>query len=75
MCIRDSYVYVANFMDVTVSVIQTVDNTVIATVTVGAGAFGVAISPNGNYVYVTRPGADTVSVIQTSDNTIAPCLG
>ena len=41
-------------------------NTVAATVTVGSGPEGVAITPNGNYAYVTNSGGTTVSVINTA---------
>ena len=47
----------------TVSVIDTATNTVIATITVGDGPVGVALSPNGNRLYVSNSGDNTVYVI------------
>ena len=64
-----SFVYVAN-QNGTVSVIQTSDNTVVATVDVGSEPFGVAVTPDGSHAYVTNSDDGTVSVIQTSDNTV-----
>jgi YVTN family beta-propeller protein len=62
--------YISNYGDNTVSVIDTSDNTVVATVPVGSGPFGVAVNPDGTRAYVTNIGDNTVSVIDTSDNTI-----
>ncbi len=60
--------------DLTVSVIDTTTNTVIATVTVTAAVstndpVGVAVHPDGNTVYVTNGDDDTVTVIDTATNT------
>jgi YVTN family beta-propeller protein len=54
----------------TVSVINTANNKVIATIPVGDGTFGVAVSPDGSRVYVTNNDAETVSVIDTATNTV-----
>src|SRR3989338_3703956 len=66
------FAYVTNFGDVpgTVSVINTADNTVTATVPVGSGPFGVAAHPAVSFVYITNFGDDTVSVIDTSNNAV-----
>jgi YVTN family beta-propeller protein len=53
-----------------VSVIQTSDNTVVATVAVGDFPQGAAVTPDGAFAYVTNYFSDNVSVIQTSDNTV-----
>jgi len=45
-------------------------NSVTATVTVGSGPEGVAITPNGEYAYVTNEGGTTLSVINTATNTV-----
>ena len=50
--------------------INTEDNTVSATVTVGSGPDGVAITPDGLSAYVAN-GGSTVSVINTEDNTVS----
>jgi YVTN family beta-propeller protein len=62
--------YVTNALSNNVSVIQTSDNTVVATVAVGDVPRGVAVTPDGAVVYVTNGGSDNVSVIRTSDNTV-----
>ena len=70
-----SSAYVANRGDETVSVIQTSDNTVVDTISVGYDpSWGVAVTPNGDYVYVTNWEDGIVSVIQTSDNTVVDTI-
>jgi YVTN family beta-propeller protein len=69
-----TYAYVANFGSNTVSVIRAADNTVIATVNVGARPTGVAATPNGAFVYVTNYDSHNVSVIRTSDNTVVATI-
>src|SRR5208283_2313119 len=49
-----TFAYVANFAGNNVSVIATATNTVVATVPVGNGPAGVAITPNGTRAYVTN---------------------
>ena len=63
-------VYVTNFNDNTVSVIDGSNNTVTATVTVGSTPWGVAVNPSTNTVYVTNSNDNTVSVIDGSNNTV-----
>ena len=46
--------YVANFTGNFVSVIDTATNTVTATVPVGDGPFGVAVTPDGHHAYVAN---------------------
>ena len=58
----------------TVSVINTATNVVIATITVGVGPWGVAVSPNGSRVYVANSFSRTVSVINTSTNTVVATI-
>jgi YVTN family beta-propeller protein len=53
-----------------VSVIDTVSNTVIATIPVSGGTSGVAVSPDGSKVYVANSGTNSVSVIATASNTV-----
>jgi len=63
-------IYVTNGNSNTVSIIQTSNNMVIATVTVGSGSSGVAITPDGQHAYVANNTGITVSVIETSSNTV-----
>jgi YVTN family beta-propeller protein len=64
--------YVTNSLGNTVSVIDTGDNTVIATVPVGYYPYGIAVTPDGKYVYVANCGgqSETLSVIDAASNTV-----
>src|SRR5438105_163041 len=63
--------YITNRDANTVSVIDTVSNTVTATVTVGGSPNGVAVTPDGAHVYVANGSDGTVSVIATATNTVS----
>lgn len=63
--------YVANFGTNTVSVIDTLTNTVASNITVGSLPSGIAITPTGDRVFVTNTGDNTISVIDTNSNTAA----
>ena len=68
------YAYIPN-QDGIVSVLDTANNTVTATVNVGNEPSGVAVSPDGTKVYVANSGSypsykGTVSVIDTANNTV-----
>jgi YVTN family beta-propeller protein len=63
---------VANGGSDSVSVINTSNNTVVDTVTVGSGPDGVAVSPDGSRVYVTNNFGDSVSVIDAGLPVTAP---
>jgi YVTN family beta-propeller protein len=54
------------------AVIQTSDNTVADTVSLGSydGSGGGTVLPDGKYVYIANKDRDSVSVLQTSDNTV-----
>jgi len=43
---------------------------VFATIPVGAGPFGVAITPDGTRAYVTNDSSNTVSVVDISNNSV-----
>ena len=60
-------VYVANSADGTVSVIQTTTDSVIDTISLGAGTQpdGLAVTPDGKQLFVADMGNGTVSVINT----------
>lgn len=66
--------YVGNFKDNTVSAIDTDAGTVVATVPVGAGPHGMAVSPDGRNVYVSGDLASTVSVIDTASDRVAQTI-
>ena len=72
-----SKVYVGDeipFVGGTVSVIDTVTNTVIATIPVGLIPEGVAVTPDGSKVYVTSIETNTVSVVDTATNTVSATI-
>ena len=54
--------------------IDTATNTVVATVTVGTGPVGVAVTPDGKHAYVTNVVPNTVSVIDTATNTVVATI-
>jgi YVTN family beta-propeller protein len=58
-------IYVGNFKDNTVSVIDADAGTVVATVPVSAGPHGMAITQDGRTVYVSGDGSSSVDVIDT----------
>jgi YVTN family beta-propeller protein len=64
-----AFAYVVN-LSRTVSVIDTLTNTVADTVPVGDFPVGVAITPDGAFAYVTNALSNTVSVIDTATNTV-----
>src|SRR5437588_506072 len=64
------FAYINNEDSNDVSVIDISTNTVAATVPVGAGPVGVAVTPDGTAVYVANNGENTVSVIDTRTNTV-----
>jgi YVTN family beta-propeller protein len=73
------YAYVSNLGAGSVSVIDTATDTVLTTITVGAGPAGVAVRPDGARAYVVNSSAGSVSVIDTATSmvltTVASSLG
>lgn len=65
-----SYAYISNSGSNNVSVINTVTNTVVATLSVGSGPHGVCVRQDGKSVYVANSSSNNVSVINTATNTI-----
>ncbi|MBI2569922.1 MAG: hypothetical protein HYV63_23200 [Candidatus Schekmanbacteria bacterium] len=68
--------YVANFGDGTVSAIDLSYGApvVLSSLAVGAGPYGVALTPNDTYLLVASSGSDSVSVIQTSTWTVSTTI-
>src|SRR5436190_1113554 len=58
-----NFIFVINYSDDTVSVIDGATQTVTATIEVGKNPVAVAVNPITNVVYVTNESRDTVSVI------------
>jgi YVTN family beta-propeller protein len=67
-------VYVGNFADNTVSVVDTADNKVVATVPVAAGPHGMAITADGRTVYVTGDASSSMSVIDTAADKVVKTI-
>jgi len=71
---KTNYAYVANNSANTVSVINTSNNTLAKTITVGTAPFGVAVNQAGTYAYVTNQTSNNVSVISTSTNSVVATI-
>ncbi|MBS1524807.1 MAG: beta-propeller fold lactonase family protein [Bacteroidetes bacterium] len=69
------FAYVDNYGSNNVSVIATVNNTVVATIPVGTNPWGVAVSPDNSRVYVTNQGSNNVSVINTATRSVIATIG
>ena len=63
-----SYLYVTNYGDDTVSVISLADFTVSKTISVGNGPYGISVTPSGAFVYVVNQLDGTVSVIDADSD-------
>uniref|UniRef100_UPI000A783B81 YncE family protein n=1 Tax=Methanosarcina mazei TaxID=2209 RepID=UPI000A783B81 len=68
------FAYITNGGSNNVSVIDTVNNTVIAVVDVGSDPFGVAVAPDGTKVYVANMGSNNISVIDTATNSVTDTI-
>ena len=69
--VASPFAYIPNFGSGNVSVIDTATDTVVATVAVGVGPFGIAVSADATRAYVTNSGSSSVSVIDAASNTVA----
>ena len=76
LCVADPFAYITNYLDNTVSVIDTATDTVVDKfkgLSGGTlGPWGVAINPRGNQIYVSQPyfrsalgGGDQLAVVKT----------
>ncbi len=70
-----THLYVTNNLDNTVSVINTTDNKVIATINVGSAPTGIAYNPANKKAYVVNKGDNTVSVIDTGNHLVVGTIG
>ncbi|MGI9191242.1 MAG: beta-propeller fold lactonase family protein, partial [Chitinophagaceae bacterium] len=68
------YAYIVNRTSNNVSVLNTNNNSVIATIPVGTYPSGIAVSPNGQHAYVTNDQSNSVSVINTTSNTVVATI-
>jgi YVTN family beta-propeller protein len=63
-------VFVTNYLDNSVSVIDTRTQKLIATIPVGVNPRGIATTPSGDAIYVTNVGEGTVSIIDSATLTV-----
>ena len=63
-------VFVTNYLDNSVSVIDTRTQKLIATIPVGINPRGIAITPSGDAIYVTNVHDGTVSIIDSATLTV-----
>ncbi|CAH1194081.1 40-residue YVTN family beta-propeller repeat-containing protein [Candidatus Nitrotoga sp. BS] len=64
------YAYITNYGSNNVSVIDTANDTVLATIAVGYGPYGVTVSPDATRVYVANYVSSSVSVIDATTNSV-----
>ena len=69
-----SLVYVSNYLNGTVTPINTATNTAGTPIAVGANPYGIAMTPDGTTVYVANNNGNTVSVINTATNTVTATI-
>jgi len=69
-----AYAYITNQQSNTVSVVNTITNTVVSTIPVGQAPTGAAASPDGTKVYITNQGDNSISVINTLTNKVISVL-
>lgn len=67
-------VYVGNFKDNTVSVLDSATHSVVATIPVAAGPHGMALTRDGRWLFVSSDGSTKVNVIDTSINQVTNAL-
>ncbi len=70
VALAQPYAYVANISGNSLSVVNTGNNTVAATVSMPASPSGLAVTPDGTRVYVACQGANTVAVLSTATNSV-----
>ena len=68
------YAFFPNTNTASVTVIDTVDNSVAGTVAVGTSPGGVAVSPDGRKAYVANRGSNTLSVIDVETLSVTATL-
>lgn len=66
--------YASCHNDGVVKIIDIASKSIIASVTVGTGPIGIAVTPDGSYLYVANSGSDTVSVIDLATNLVTAII-
>ncbi len=62
--------YIPNYRDNNVSVVDLNTNSIIQTIAVGSGPWGVAVRPDGKKVYIINRDSHDVNVIDVASNTV-----
>ncbi|MCX7944303.1 MAG: beta-propeller fold lactonase family protein [Deltaproteobacteria bacterium] len=70
----ESRLYVSNWGDNTVSVVDLNLMSVIANINVGKNPEGIVMSPDGRFIYVANSDTDDISVIDTSKNQVTDVI-
>jgi YVTN family beta-propeller protein len=68
------YAYVSSLASNNLSVVNTKNTSVVASIQMPLGVTGVAVTPDGSWVYVASQTANVVSVVSTSSNSIAASI-
>ncbi len=63
--LANTFAYIPNLADNSLSVMRTYDHVVVESVAVGNNPMGVAVGPNGRYVYVANADDNTITVYDT----------
>ena len=71
---QTAYAYIPSYGDNTVSLINTMTDKLVATVPVGGGPVGVAITPDGAKVYITNSRGQSISVISSALNVVTSTI-
>src|SRR5689334_3367578 len=66
--------FVGNFADNTVSVIDTADEKMVATIPVAAGPHGMVLSADGTTLYVSGDASSSLDVIDTASDRIVKTI-
>lgn len=69
------FAYVSNLSGNVITVVNTSNGTVSATIRVPPGPTGLAVTPDGSSVYVASQSANSVSVINTGSNSVVNTIG
>ncbi|TXH42105.1 MAG: hypothetical protein E6Q90_10145 [Actinobacteria bacterium] len=67
---NQTFAYVANRLDNTVTKVRTADDAAVGTIPVGSGPADIEFRPDGTTAYVVNTGSNSVSVINTATSTV-----
>ena len=67
---KTNKIYVSNFGDNTVSIINGGDNSIISTISIGNAPYGISINEDTNKIYIANQNDNSVSIIDGLTNTL-----